>query len=54
MDERGEFRASLIGRFFELGLMSIETPEQYGGQGGSFFQAVLAVEALSTVDRRPL
>ncbi len=50
MDERGEFRASLIGRFFELGLMSIETPEQYGGQGGSFFQAVLAVEALSTVD----
>ena len=50
MDEQGEFRASLIGRFFELGLMSIETPEQYGGQGGSFFQAVLAVEALSTVD----
>ena len=50
MDERGEFRASLIGQFFELGLMSIETPEQYGGQGGSFFQAVLAVEALSTVD----
>ena len=50
MDERGAFRASLIGRFFELGLMSIETPEQYGGQGGSFFQAVLAVEALSTVD----
>ena len=50
MDERGEFRASLIDQFFELGLMSIETPEQYGGQGGSFFQAVLAVEALSTVD----
>ena len=50
MDERGEFRASLITQFFELGLMSIETPEQYGGQGGSFFQAVLAVEALSTVD----
>ena len=50
MDERGEFRAALITQFFELGLMSIETPEQYGGQGGSFFQAVLAVEALSTVD----
>ncbi len=50
MDERGEFRASLIGRFFELGLMSIETPERYGGQGGSFFQAALAVEALSSVD----
>ena len=50
MDERGEFRTSLIDQFFELGLMSIETPDQYGGQQGSFFQAVLAVEALSTVD----
>ena len=50
MDERGEFRTALIGRFFELGLMSIETPERYGGQGGSFFQAALAVEALSSVD----
>jgi butyryl-CoA dehydrogenase/short/branched chain acyl-CoA dehydrogenase len=35
---------------FELGLMGIEIPEQYGGQGGSFFQAVLAVEALAAVD----
>ena len=30
--------------------MGIEIPEEYGGQGGSFFQAVLAVEELSAVD----
>ena len=35
---------------FQLGLMGIEVPEEYGGQEGSFFNAVLAVEALSTVD----
>lgn len=50
MDELGEFRAPLIDQFFELGLMGIETPEKYGGQGGSFFQSVLAVEALATID----
>src|SRR5207237_6348780 len=35
---------------FELGLMGIEIPEEYGGQGGNFFQSVLAVEALAAVD----
>jgi short-chain 2-methylacyl-CoA dehydrogenase len=30
--------------------MAIEIPEEYGGQGGSFFQAILAVEALAAVD----
>jgi butyryl-CoA dehydrogenase/short/branched chain acyl-CoA dehydrogenase len=50
MDEAGLFRQDLIRQFFELGLMSIEVPEEYGGQGGSFFQAVLAVEELAAVD----
>ena len=31
-------------KLFELGLMGIEIPEEYGGSGGSFFDAVLAVE----------
>src|SRR6185312_4811575 len=35
---------------FELGLMGIEIPEEFGGQGGAFFQSVLAVEALAAVD----
>lgn len=50
MDEAGVFRKDIIQKFFELGLMGIEIPEEYGGQGGSFFQAVLAVEELSAVD----
>jgi len=30
--------------------MGIEIPEQYGGGGGTFFEAILAVEELSKVD----
>jgi butyryl-CoA dehydrogenase/short/branched chain acyl-CoA dehydrogenase len=50
MDEAGVFRKDLIAQFFSMGLMGIEIPEEHGGQGGSFFQAVLAVEELSAVD----
>src|ERR1051325_11100133 len=50
MDEAGVFRQDIIRQFFEMGLMGIEIPEEYGGQGGTFFQAVLAVEELSAVD----
>ncbi|MGC9970358.1 MAG: acyl-CoA dehydrogenase [Bryobacteraceae bacterium] len=50
MDEAGVFRPDLLRQFFELGLMGIEAPEEYGGQGGTFFQAVLAVEELAAVD----
>ena len=50
MDEAAEFRSDLLEQFFELGLMGIGIPEEYGGQEGSFFMAVLAVEALATVD----
>ena len=50
MDEAGVFRKDLLHEMFELGLMGIEIPEEYGGQGGNFFQAVLAVEALAAVD----
>jgi short/branched chain acyl-CoA dehydrogenase len=50
MDEAGVFRKDLIRQFFDMGLMGIEIPEEYGGQGGAFFQAVLAVEELSAVD----
>jgi short/branched chain acyl-CoA dehydrogenase len=50
MDEAGVFRKEIIRQFFDLGLMGIEVPEEFGGQGGSFFQCVLAVEELSAVD----
>ncbi len=50
MDEAAVFRRDLIQSFFELGLMGIEIPEEYGGQGGSFFQSILAIEELAAVD----
>ncbi len=50
MDEKGVFEQALIGQFFELGLMGIEIPEQHGGAGGSFFEAILGVEEISRVD----
>jgi len=50
MDEQGYLDPALTKQCFELGLMGIETPEEYGGAGGSFFQAILAVEELSRVD----
>jgi alkylation response protein AidB-like acyl-CoA dehydrogenase len=50
MDEKGVFDKNLIHEFFQLGLMGIEIPEQYGGGGGKFFEAILAVEELSRVD----
>ena len=50
MDEKGVFDKDLVHEFFQLGLMGIEVPEQYGGGGGKFFEAILAVEELSRVD----
>jgi alkylation response protein AidB-like acyl-CoA dehydrogenase len=50
MDEAGVFRKDLLAEMFELGLMSIEVPEEYGGQGGSFFQSILAIQELAAVD----
>ncbi len=50
MDEKGVFDRDLVEQFFQLGLMGIEIPEQFGGAGGAFFEAILAVEAMSCVD----
>jgi len=50
MDEAGVFDPALIRQFHELGLMSIEVPLEFGGAGGSFFEAILAVEELSRID----
>ena len=50
MDEQATIPRHLIDQLFELGVMGIEVPETYGGSGGRFFHAVLAVEELSRVD----
>jgi butyryl-CoA dehydrogenase/short/branched chain acyl-CoA dehydrogenase len=50
MDEKGVFDKDLVQEFFQLGIMGIEIPEQYGGGAGKFFDAILAVEELSACD----
>src|SRR5919205_4552111 len=50
MDEAAKLDPAIIKQCFDLGLMGIETPEEYGGAGANFFTAILAVEELSRVD----
>jgi short/branched chain acyl-CoA dehydrogenase len=50
MDETGLFDKALIEELFSLGLMAIEVPEEFGGQAGTFFQSILAIEELARVD----
>ena len=50
MDEKAELDAGIIKQCFEMGLMGIEVPEQYGGSGYSIFAACLAIEELASVD----
>jgi alkylation response protein AidB-like acyl-CoA dehydrogenase len=50
MDDEQKIQPAILDNIFELGLMGIEVPEAFGGAAGSFFDAVLAIEAISTVD----
>jgi alkylation response protein AidB-like acyl-CoA dehydrogenase len=50
MDEHAKIPRTLVDALFDLGVMGIEVPEAYGGAGGRFFHAVVAVEELSRVD----
>ena len=50
MDDEQQFATGLVSKLFDLGLMGIEIPEDLGGAGGSFFDSVLAIEAIATVD----
>ncbi|MEX1187182.1 MAG: acyl-CoA dehydrogenase [Gemmatimonadaceae bacterium] len=50
MDKACKLDPALIPKYFELGLMGIEVPEEYGGAGGSLMMVALAVEEISKVD----
>jgi butyryl-CoA dehydrogenase/short/branched chain acyl-CoA dehydrogenase len=50
MDAAGQYEPDLIPKLFDLGVMAIETPEQWGGAGASFFLSILAVEEVSRAD----
>jgi butyryl-CoA dehydrogenase len=50
MERAGRIPPELIAQYFELGLMGLETPEAYGGAGGSLAMVTIAVEEISKVD----
>lgn len=50
MDEAAAMDLGLVQQLFEMGLMSVEIPEEHGGTGADFFTSVLVVEELSRVD----
>jgi len=50
MDEAAQIDGSLLPQLFDMGIMGIEIPEEFGGTGADFFTSVLIVEELSRVD----
>src|SRR5947208_16984310 len=50
MDDEAKLEQSVIPELFDLGLMGIHVPDEFGGGAGSFFMSVLAVEEISRVD----
>lgn len=50
MERAAKLDPDLIKQCFELGLMAIESPEEYGGAGSTIFNAILAIEELARVD----
>ena len=50
MDDEQQIAPGLVEKLFDLGIMGIEIPDALGGAGGTFFDSVLAIEAISTVD----
>ena len=50
MEKAGKIDPALIAKYFDMGLMGIEVPEQYGGAAGSLMMVAIAVEEVSKVD----
>lgn len=50
MEHASKLDQDLIKQCFDLGLMAIESPEEYGGAGSTIFNAILAIEELARVD----
>lgn len=50
MDQKAEMKPEIVNKLFEMGLMGIETPENFGGAGSTFTMACLAVEEIARID----
>ncbi len=50
MEEEASMDKGLVKKFFDIGIMGVESPEEYGGAASSFFNSILLVEEFSRVD----
>ena len=50
MDKEAQIPRDIVDECFELGIMGVEIPDQYGGAGATFFMSILVVEELARVD----
>src|SRR5215217_7835797 len=50
MERASKIDPALLPKYFDLGLMGIEVPEQYGGAGGTLTMVTIAVEEISRID----
>jgi butyryl-CoA dehydrogenase/short/branched chain acyl-CoA dehydrogenase len=50
MDQEGKLDPEILRQLFELGLMGVDVPEEYGGSGMTFTDAMLVIMELSRVD----
>jgi len=50
MEAAATLDPDLIPKYFEMGLMGIQVPEEFGGAGGSLMMTTIAVEEISKVD----
>lgn len=50
MEHASKLDPELIKQCFELGLMAVESPEEYGGAGSTIFNAIIAIEEIARVD----
>ena len=50
MEHASKLDPEIVKQCFELGLMAIESPEEYGGAGSTIFNAIVAIEELARVD----
>ncbi len=50
MDEKAEMNPEIVQKLFEMGLMGIESPEQYGGAASTMTMACIAIEEIARID----
>ncbi|GAB4368167.1 MAG: acyl-CoA dehydrogenase [Acidobacteriota bacterium] len=50
MDEKGQLDPAILEHLFEMGLMGIDVPDEYGGSGMGFTEAILVIMELARVD----